>query len=123
VDAALKPLRDEGIVWGVLNREALADIGAEPAVQMALEAPSGASFDDGAKGKVVRKRAQPGGTHGYLPFRRGLESSFIAWGPSIKKGVNLHLIPMTAIGPTILKALGIENPRFGAQPSLADIFR
>ena len=123
VDAALKPLRDEGVVWGVLNREALADIGAEPAVQMALEAPSGASFGDGAKGEVVRKEAEPGGTHGYLPFRKGLESSFIAWGPSIKKGVNLHHIPMTAIGPTILKALGIENPRFGAQPPLADIFK
>lgn len=123
VDAALKPLRDEGVVWGVLNREALADMGAEPAVQMALEAPSGASFGGAAKGELVRNEAKPGGTHGYLPFRKGLEASFIAWGPSIKKGVNLHRIPMTAIGPTILKALGIENPRFGAEPPLADIFK
>ena len=32
-------------------------------------------------------------------------------------------IPMTAIGPTILKTLGIQNPQFGAQPPLADIFK
>jgi hypothetical protein len=30
---------------------------------------------------------------------------------------------MTAVGPTILKVLGIENPRFGTQPPLVDIFR
>jgi predicted AlkP superfamily pyrophosphatase or phosphodiesterase len=123
VDTALRPLRDAGVLWSVFYREALVDLGAEPAVQMVLEAPSGASFGDDAKGEVVRKRARPGGTHGYLPFRKELEASFIAWGPSIKKGVNLHRIPMTAVGPTILKALGIENPRFGAQPPLVDIFK
>jgi predicted AlkP superfamily pyrophosphatase or phosphodiesterase len=123
VDAALRPLRDEGVVWGVLNRAALADLEAEPAAQMALEAPTGASFGGGAQGEVIRKEVAPRGTHGYLPFRKGLEASFIAWGPSIKKGVNLHHIPMTAIAPTVLKALGIENPQFGAQPPLADIFK
>lgn len=123
VDAALKPLRDEGVVWGVLSRQALAEVGAEPAVQMALEAPLGASFGGRAKGELVGKKEKPGGTHGYLPFRPGLEASFIAWGPSIKKGVNIHRIPMTAVGPTILKALGIDNPQFGAQPPLADIFK
>jgi len=123
VDAALKPLRDQGVVWAVLNRQALADVGAEPAMQMALEAPCGASFDGGAKGEVVSKMKAPGGTHGYLPFRKNLEASFIAWGPSIKKGLNLHRIPMTAVAPTILEALGIENPQFGAHPPLADIFK
>lgn len=123
VDTALKLLRDEGVVWGVLNRQALAEVGAEPAVQMALEAPSGASFSGNAKGEVVRKEREPGGTHGYLPFRQALDASFIAWGPSIKRGVNLHRIPMTAVGPTILKALGIEDPQFGAHPPLDDIFK
>lgn len=123
VDVALRPLRNEGVVWGVLNRAALADLDAEPAVQMALEAPAGGSFGSAARGDVIMKEVTTKGTHGYLPFRKGLEASFIAWGPSIKKGVNLHRIPMTAIGPTILKTLGIQNPQFGAQPPLADIFK
>jgi hypothetical protein len=30
---------------------------------------------------------------------------------------------MTAIGPTILKAMGIDDPDFGARPPLAEIFK
>ena len=123
VEAALKPLRDEGVLWSAFGRTALAELGAERAIQIALEAPSGAGFDDGAKGEVVVKRPSLGGTHGYLPFRAGLESALIACGPGIKKGVNLHRIRMTAIGPTILQSLGITDPQFGAQPPLSDIFK
>jgi predicted AlkP superfamily pyrophosphatase or phosphodiesterase len=123
VEAALKPLRDAGVLWTVLGRTALAELGAEPAIRMALEAPSGAGFDDSARGEVIVKRASLGGTHGYLPFRAGLESAFIARGPRIKKGVNLHRIRMAAIAPTILQSLEISNPQFGSQLPLADIFK
>ncbi len=123
VDAALRPLLDEGVVWGVLNRAALAELGADPQAQMALEAPSGASFGSGAAGDVVVKRKGPGGTHGYLPFRNNLAASFLAFGPHIRGGVNLHRVPMTAIGPTLLKALGIQDPKFGTQPALKEIFK
>lgn len=123
VEAALKPLRDEEVLWSSFGRTALAELGAEPAIQIALEAPSGAGFDDEAKGEVVVNRQSLGGTHGYLPFRPGLESAFIASGPRIKKGVNVHRIRMTAIAPTILRSMGISNPQFGAQPPLSDIFK
>ena len=123
VEAALKPLRDADVLWTVLGRTALAELGAEPAIRLALEAPSGAGFDDGARGEVIVKRASLGGTHGYLPFRAGLESAFIARGPRIKKGVNLHRIRMAAIAPTILQSLEISNPQFGSQLPLADIFK
>ncbi len=123
VDSALKPLLDEGVIWGVLGRAALTELGADPGAQMALEALSGASFGGRAQDEVVVKRQEPGGTHGYLPFRKDLAASFLAMGPNICKGVNLHRVPMTAIGPTILKALAIENPKFGTQPALEDIFK
>jgi hypothetical protein len=90
---------------------------------MALEAPTGASFGSRADGELVSLRKMPGGTHGYLPYRPELAASFIAWGPRIKAGVNLHCVRMTAIGPTILIAMGIDDPEFGAQPPLAEIFR
>jgi len=123
VDAALKPLRDQGALWGVVDRPGLADLGAEPAAQMALEAPDGFSFGRGAAGDLVGQPHGPHGSHGYLPFRKGLEASFIACGPRIRKGVNLHRIPMTAVAPTILKDLGIDDPQFGVQPPLTDLFR
>src|SRR5262249_29807095 len=95
----------------------------DPDVQLALNAPEGASFTDDASGEVVRRLPRPGGTHGGLPSRRGIESSFIAWGPGIEAGADLHRIRMTRIGPTILKALGIDEPTFGDDPPIHEIFR
>ena len=123
VDAALKPLRDQGVLWGVVDRPGLANLGAEPAIRLALEAPDGFTFGRGASGEVVGKLRAPGGTHGYLPSRKVMEASLIACGPRIRRGLNLHHLPMTAVAPTVLKDLGIDDPNFGAQPPLADLFR
>ena len=123
VDAVLAPLREQGVLWGELSQQATRDLGAEPAIRLALEAAPGVSFDDGAKGDVVRKLSSTAGTHGYLPFRAGLESAFIARGPHIKKGVNLHRVRMTAIAPTVLGALGIEDRELGSDKPFKEIFK
>jgi predicted AlkP superfamily pyrophosphatase or phosphodiesterase len=123
IDAALKPLRDQGLVWSVLDRQALKDLGADPGAQMALDAPDDSFFSGRSNGELVHRLQQPGGTHGFLPFRRGLDASFIAWGPGIKSGANLHRIRMTSIGPTILRALGIDDAKFGDDPALGGIFK
>jgi predicted AlkP superfamily pyrophosphatase or phosphodiesterase len=123
VGEALKPLLEQGVLWAVLDRAALRELAAEPAAQMALEAPSGYAFTRGAAGDLLVKEKTTTGTHGHLPFRRELEASFIAWGPDIKAGVDLHTIRMTEIAPTILKAMGIDDPKFGDRPPLKDIFK
>jgi hypothetical protein len=123
VMTALRPLVDQGLVWGVLGRSALRNLGAEPAAQMALEAADGTTFATSARGELVSRFETRRGTHGYLPFRQGLEASFIAWGPDVKSGVDLHRVPMTRIGPTVLRALGINDPAFGEQPPLTEIFK
>ena len=123
VNEALKPLRDQGLLWAVLDRAALKELAAEPAVQMALEAPTRYAFSDGAAGDLLAKEKSTTGTHGYLPSRRELESSFVAWGPDIRAGVDLHTIRMTEIAPTILKAMGIDDPKFGDEAPLNGIFK
>ncbi|HEV2232351.1 MAG TPA: hypothetical protein VGV68_02975, partial [Terriglobia bacterium] len=105
------------------DHRALVGMGADPAAQMAIEAPRSAMFGSGAAGELITKMKTPGGTHGYFPYRKGLEATFIAWGPHIKSGVNLHRIRMTSIGPTLLKAMGIDDPHFGSQPPLIEIFK
>jgi predicted AlkP superfamily pyrophosphatase or phosphodiesterase len=122
VSQALKPLGDQGVLWAVLDRAALRDLGSDPAAQMALEASSGYAFSSNAAGDLLSRTGTPG-THGYLPFRPELESSFVAWGPDIRPGVDLHTIRMTEIAPTILKAMGIDDPKFGDEPALEDIFK
>jgi predicted AlkP superfamily pyrophosphatase or phosphodiesterase len=123
VNEALKPLRDQGLLWAVLDRAALRELAAEPAAQMALEAPWGCAFSSGAAGDLLAKEKRTTGTHGYLPFRHELESSFIVWGPDIRAGVDLHTIGMTEIAPTILKAMGIDDRKFGDRPPLEEIFK
>lgn len=123
MDAALKPLRDQGLLWSVFNRNALKELGADPEARLALEAPRGAMFGSEARGDLVSDAGIKVGSHGYFPNRAGLEASFIAWGPGINGGVNLHRISMTAVGPTLLKALGIDDPKFGSQPALNSIFK
>ncbi len=123
VNEALKPLRDQGLLWAVLGRAALRELAAEPAAQMALEAPTGYVFRSGAAGGLLAKGKSTTGTHGYLPFRQELEASFIAWGPDIRSGVDLHTIRMTEIAPTILKAMGIDDSKFGDRPPLKEIFK
>jgi predicted AlkP superfamily pyrophosphatase or phosphodiesterase len=122
VNQALKPLLDQGLLWAVLDRAALKELGAEPA-QLALEAPAGYAFSNGAAGDLLSERKSINGTHGHLPFRRELEALFIAWGRDIRAGVNLHTIRMTEIAPTILKAMGIDDPKFGDGPPLQEIFK
>jgi hypothetical protein len=90
---------------------------------LALDAPEGYAFGNHATGDLISTQKSTGGTHGYLPYRSGLESSFIAWGPDIRPGVNLHRIRMTSEGPTILKALGLSAVGFGDQPPLNEIFK
>jgi len=123
VSEALKPLRNSGGLWGVLDRAALKDLGADPAAQMALEASTGYEFGGNASGDLISSGKRIRGTHGYLPFRQELESSFIAWGPNIRAGVDLHTVRMTEIAPTILKAMGINDPNFGDAPPLVEIFK
>jgi predicted AlkP superfamily pyrophosphatase or phosphodiesterase len=123
VSAALKPLFDQGLVWAEFDRSALKDLGSDPGAQLALDPPPGTQFGSRATGDLMTPLKSPGGAHGYFPYRKGLEASFIAWGPGIKNGVDLHRIRMTAVGPTLLKAMGIDDPQFGDEPALSDIFK
>ncbi|MGH9343233.1 MAG: alkaline phosphatase family protein [Terriglobia bacterium] len=121
VRSALAPLFDHDLAWAVLNKSALKDLGADPDAKLALDAPDGAMFDSAGDGGLVTPAS--GGDHGYLPFRAGLPASFIAWGPDVKSGVDLHRIRMIQVGPTILKAMGIHDPKFGDAPPLDDIWK
>lgn len=121
IDRALRPLFDRDLAWAVLGPGALKDLGADPGAQLALDAPQDAMFDNTGAGPLVT--ATSGGDHGYLPFRKGVEASFIAWGPDIRRGIDLHRILMIQIAPTILKAMGIADPKFGDAPPLEDIWK
>lgn len=121
VRRALAPLFERNLAWAVLDRDALKSLGSDPDAELALDAPTDAMYDSAGGGSLVTPAS--GGDHGYLPFRKGLAASFIAWGPDVKSGVDLHRIRMIQVGPTILKAMGVTDPKFGDAPPLEDIWR
>ena len=90
---------------------------------MALEPATGYMFGNRATGEVVSPFKKTGGTHGFFPYRKGMECSFIVSGPHIRSGVDLHRIAITAVGPTILRAMGIDDSHFGDSPALADVLK
>jgi hypothetical protein len=122
VDSALKPLRDQGLAQAAFGQQALHEMGADPEARLALEAPAGVEYTEAASGPLLRPLDKEEGTHGFLPSRQGLESSFIVSGPDIRTGIDLQRIQLTEIGPTILDAMGIHDPKFGDRPPLDVIF-
>lgn len=123
VHAALQPLQDQHLLYATFGRPELHQMNADPDACLAFEALEGDEFAESGRGELVTVLEKQKGTHGYLPSRPGLESSFIAWGPDIKQGIDLHRIELTEEGPTILAALGIHDPNFGDKPPLESIFK
>jgi predicted AlkP superfamily pyrophosphatase or phosphodiesterase len=123
VRAALKPITGQGLAYAVFDQPSLQRMGADPGAHLALDAPDGAEFTDRAAGPLVNPLGAREGTHGFLPSRPGLQSAFIACGPDIQAGVDVGRIAMTEIGPTILRAMSIQDPTFGDRPPLEAVFK
>ena len=113
VNTASQPLRQQGLVRLALERHDLAKLGADPRVQIALEAHTGTIFGKEATGALTRNLKSPHGSDGYLPSRPEMQAVFLAAGPDIRAGLNLHQIPITSICSTILKCMGIDDAHFG----------
>jgi len=62
-------------------------------------------------GAIARPAAAPGGTHGYLPGPRDMESSFFVIGAGIPAGRNLGALDMRDVAPTLAARLGVTLPR------------
>ena len=49
-----------------------------------------------------------GGAHGYLPSNPELLASFFIAGPRIKHGLDLGVVDMRSIAPTLADSLGVK---------------
>jgi predicted AlkP superfamily pyrophosphatase or phosphodiesterase len=58
----------------------------------------------------VTAQARPGGTHGYMPDVREMDSSFFIAGPGVRAGLDLGRIDMRDIAPTLAALLGVPLP-------------
>ncbi|MFT3823435.1 MAG: ectonucleotide pyrophosphatase/phosphodiesterase [Chitinophagaceae bacterium] len=93
----------------IKTREELDSIGADPTAAFALAGRQGYTFNAAATGELFR--AAKGGTHGFYPDFKEIQTGFVAFGNGIKKGgVTIPQMSLTDIAPIISKILNLNLP-------------
>jgi len=85
-------------------------LGGFPTASFVVGLSPGFKTGSALSGTVVRPSGAPGGTHGYLPGPRDMESSFFIVGDGVPAGRNLGKIDMRDVAPTLAGKLGVTLP-------------
>ena len=113
--ASLKRVRDilnalppaQKKLFRIVERRELDSIGADPNVALALAAIKGISFSGSDKGTESTKAAK-GGTHGYFPDFKEMQTGFIGYGAGFKKGAVIPVMGLQDMAPLVAALLGIS---------------
>ncbi|HWJ29980.1 MAG TPA: ectonucleotide pyrophosphatase/phosphodiesterase [Flavisolibacter sp.] len=90
----------------VIDRKKLNAIEANPDVELALSGLNGASFGGAFEGPDMKEGH--GGTHGFIPDFREIQTGFVAYGPGISKGVVIPEMNLRDIAPVVARLLGLS---------------
>jgi len=103
-ETAAKP--DNGIahVW---DGAEVAAKGGFPGAALVLEAAPGFVFSASADGPAIAPASEHG-AHGYSPDQSDMLASLVLSGSGIKKGVELGVVDMTDVAPTVARLLAME---------------
>ncbi|MBG6235178.1 putative AlkP superfamily pyrophosphatase or phosphodiesterase [Pedobacter sp. CAN_A7] len=109
VMAALKKLPlSQQAMFEVKDRVALDVVGADPNVALALAPVHGFTFNNSATGDFIRPAK--GGTHGFFPDSKEIQTGFVAFGKGINQGVVIPQMGLVDIAPLIAKLLNLDLP-------------
>lgn len=107
--ARLKALPEAERRFFVIEERARLDsIGADPNVAVALSGINGAAFGARVEGQSLDKGS--GGTHGYFPDTRNIQTGFVAEGSALNKHVMLQEMNLRDISTIVTKYLGLRMP-------------
>lgn len=93
-------------LFRVVNKEELRAVGADPNAWLALAPIPGVAMSGAATGDDLRPAS--GGTHGYFPDFKQIETGFVAWGAGIAQGKTLHQIGLEDVAPVIAALLELD---------------
>jgi predicted AlkP superfamily pyrophosphatase or phosphodiesterase len=99
--------RRHGGIFRLLSRAELDRLGADPVARFALEAAVGYTFDDRLAGPLLTSHTRKSG-HGWTPETPGIETTFLASGRGIRRGVRLPRVRLVDVAPTVAALLGIS---------------
>ncbi|MCE7060855.1 alkaline phosphatase family protein [Dyadobacter sp. CY343] len=94
--------------FAVKDRAALDEVGADPNAALALAPRQGITVSAAATGDFTR--ASSGGTHGFFPDFKEIQTGFVAFGKGIKPGAVVPEMSLQDIAPLVAKLLNIEFP-------------
>ncbi|MBO9205126.1 MULTISPECIES: alkaline phosphatase family protein [Niastella] len=95
-------------MFTIKTREEMDAIGADGSATLALAAKQGYAFSGATEGEFIR--AGKGGTHGFYPDFKEIQTGFVAFGYGIKKGVVIPQMGLVDIAPLISKLLNLNMP-------------
>jgi predicted AlkP superfamily pyrophosphatase or phosphodiesterase len=99
----------------LLGPERIAALGGAEDAALVLDARAGFYIANGATGDWLAATTSSKGTHGHAPDRPELHASFFVTAPGLTRKGDLGIVPMTAIGPTVARWLGLTlAPEAGA---------
>lgn len=99
-------------LFRIVDREELDKIGADPNAALALAPVPGVSMSSSPEGSVLK--AASGGTHGFFPDFKEIETGFVAWGAGIASHKQLTTIGMEDIAPIVAHLLQLDfRPKDG----------
>lgn len=93
-------------LFKIIERKQLDAIGADPNAALAITGLNNATIGNSATGAIVKPAK--GGTHGYYPDFREIQTGFVAFGPGLAKGVTINEMNLTDIAPIIAQLLGLD---------------
>lgn len=109
VISKLKALPDaEKKYFQLIDRKGLNSIGADPNVVLALTGLNGAAFSARTNALAVDKGK--GGTHGYFPDTRNIQTGFVAEGKGLKKQTRIQEMDLKDISAIAVEYLELSMP-------------
>ena len=82
--------------------------GSDPDAALAIAPIQGITISAAATGDFMR--AASGGTHGFFPDFKEIQTGFVAFGKGIKKGAVVPEMGLQDIAPLIAKLLKLDLP-------------
>ncbi|HEU5148125.1 MAG TPA: ectonucleotide pyrophosphatase/phosphodiesterase [Chryseosolibacter sp.] len=109
VMAKLKALPDaDKKYFQTVDRKKLNSIGADPNVALGLSGLNGAAFSARTNALAVEKGK--GGTHGYFPDTRNIQTGFVAEGRGLKQQTRIQEMDLKDISAIVVEYLGLRMP-------------
>ncbi len=92
-------------LFRLVEQEELKSIGADPTISLAIAPVKGIAI---ASGYEAPLKSASGGTHGFFPDSKDIQTGFIAYGAGIKAGVVISLMGLEDVAPVISHLLSLS---------------